>query len=169
MSIPRGILWAGTIIVMIIMVIYSYPFYHRDIPSIFSAQTEVSSSKAKALLDVWLNTKTSKGSLVPYARIVTWYDFLFIFFYTMLGISLSNRSQLEPRVWANALLRLNMFLVVVVALLDIGENSFFFYNLNMIGESYINTWWLSWLKWGIAIWIILVLLISMFRKQKHTA
>jgi adenosine deaminase len=109
-------------------------------------------------------TKTSRGDLIAFARIITWFDFIFIIFYTGLVVMLSNRAQRESRPWLNTLLRLNIFLVVVLALLDITENSFLLYDLKYWQTNFINVWWITWLKYILVQWIIAVLIFSWIKR-----
>jgi hypothetical protein len=161
MNFTRSILITAFIIVLAIMAYYSYAFIYYNASGIPELQITRESDAAQKILEQWTSIPTSKGNLVPFAMINTGFDFLFIPLYVALVIMYSdNRLQKEPALWLNTLLRLNMFLIVIAGILDIAENLALLYNLQYGKDQYINLWWLSWLKYILAVWTVLVWLVS---------
>lgn len=119
-------------------------------------------AKGKQLLSTWDN-----GGLLTIARSITWLDFVFIFFYVAILITLSNRQvRKEPSIALNALLRGNFFFAVMAGLLDTAENVLILYNSYQINEgTYISTWLIASLKFLLIGWTVLVWLISFVKSM----
>jgi hypothetical protein len=114
-------------------------------------------TKGKQILAEWYNE-----GLLTIARCLTWLDFVFIFFYVAILITLSNRQvRKEPSIALNALLRGNFFFAVMAGLLDVAENILILYNSYQFNEgAYLSPWLLASLKFLFIGWTVLVWLIS---------
>lgn len=166
MNLTRVIIWTGFVVLLGIIAYYGYSFNYYDARGINDLLTTCDSEAAQQILEQWRGTLTSKGSLIPFARIITYFEFLLIPLYVSLVIMYSdNRLQKEPALWLNTLLRLNMLMIVITGLLGITENIVMLYNLEYGQDDYVNIWWITWLKFILAGWTLLIWGVSKIKSQ----
>ncbi|NRF37146.1 hypothetical protein [Pedobacter foliorum] len=121
------------------------------------------------ILKEWHQCHYGELTLLDVARNHTRLDFLFIFTYVSLIISMSNwQMQREQRMLFNELLRFNLFITVLAGLLDFIENFRILHNFQHIGaeSEYWATNWLSSVKFGLIGFAILVFLISLLTMRR---
>ncbi|WP_214226116.1 hypothetical protein [Pedobacter sp. B4-66] len=121
------------------------------------------------ILKEWHQCHYGELMLLDVARNHTRLDFLFIFTYVSLIISMSNwQMQREQRMLFNELLRFNLFITVLAGLLDFIENVRILHNFQHIGSEseYWATNWLSLVKFGLIGFAILVFLISLLTMKR---
>jgi hypothetical protein len=157
MTRTRIILWTSSVVLLVIMAYYSHAFQHYGVKGVNSLLLTRDRGEALNIIQSWRTTATSKGNLFPFARLVTCFDFFFIPFFVFLIIAYSdNRAQKEGTLWLNTLLRLNMLLIVLAGFLDIIEDVVLFYNLDYGDHGYLHLWWISWTKFILVGWTLLV-------------
>jgi hypothetical protein len=161
MNPTRTLLWIGFFVLLLAMTYYSLAFSYYNATSMLCLEWTRDAARAQAIIQQWSATDTSLGTLLPFARRITYLDFIFIPVYTALIQHYStNRLQQEPSLWLNTLLRFNLLLIVVAALVDVLENVLLLVNLRYFTISYIHTGYISLVKWVLIVWTILVWLLS---------
>ena len=160
MKISRIIIWAGFVVIVLVFAYHYRVFAKADVPQItFLGSPDA--GKEKAVFSSW-----NEAQLLPVVRRVNWFDFAFVFFYVAILFMLSNRQvRKESSVVLNALLRANFFFVVVAGLVDLIENSFLLYNTYHWNDDFINVWWVTWLKFLLVGWTVLVWLVSFVKTR----
>lgn len=121
------------------------------------------------ILKEWHQCHYGASTLLDIASNHTRLDFLFIFSYVSLIISMSNwQMQRERRMLFNELLRFNLLITVLAGLLDFIENFRILHNFQHIGSQseYWGTNWLSSVKFGLIGFAILVFLISLLTMRR---
>lgn len=121
------------------------------------------------ILKEWHQCHYGALTLLDIARNHTRLDFLFIFAYVSLIISMSNwQMQRERRMLFNEMLRFNLLITVLAGLLDFIENFRILHNFQHIGSrsEYWGTNWLSSVKFGLIGFAILVFLISLLTMRR---
>jgi hypothetical protein len=172
----------GTLVMVFIMGSTGKPLKTPATPGgILHLEFAYNQQKAEAILQAWstpvaaLNTTgtTDMRSKINQAKINTWWDFLFLFFYSYLFYTLCFfvYEQFKPSRFGNAGRQLAK-LSIIAGLLDIVENIFMFSVLN---HTYVN-WYLpimvfvSSLKWLLVAVILLYCLIGFGKlalKNRH--
>lgn len=121
------------------------------------------------IIKEWHHCRYGESTLLDVAHNHTRLDFLFIFAYVALIISMSNwQMQRERRMLFNELLRFNLFITVLAGLLDFIENFRILHNFQHIGSEseYWGTNWLSSVKFGLIGFAIVVFLISLLTMRR---
>jgi hypothetical protein len=112
----------------------------------------------KVLLQRWNNTKVGRGTLIDYARVDTWVDFLFIISYTgvLLLISHALRKR-EKQGWLLWLLQACTALALLAGLLDIIENIILLADMHRYsaGKMFYSSRWVSYPKFGLLLLVLL--------------
>jgi len=149
----------GFLAIIGVFVYYDLVFAEAGAKSILCIEF-ANATKGKQILAEWYNE-----DLLTIARSLTWLDFVFIFFYVAILITLSNRQvRKEPSIALNALLRGNFFFAVMAGLLDVAENILLLYNSYQFNEgAYISPWLPASLKFLFIGWTVFVWLISFVR------
>lgn len=161
MSLSKLVAWAGTIVFLLIMLVYSKQFSaaEPEAKGILALET-AGKAEANTILTRWHD---DNGHLADVARKVMIYDFFFIIFYVWLLVMLSS-NQMYREAWLplNSLLRLNIPLAILAGLFDITENILLLHNMHYWNSpaSYIVSSWATFPKFILAGWIILVWIIS---------
>ena len=155
----KTLLWIGTIVLVIVLGVKTYRLSSMDVATVecFEMANRV---KAEKILNEWTQT----GAIRVATNSIK-IDFVFILFYVLLMINCSNHQMnLEPNLTLNNLLRLNIALAVDVDILDFAENLILLNNISSIND-FFPTVVISVLKFVIAGWIVLVLLVSVLKKR----
>jgi len=155
------ILWTGFLAIIAVFIYYSRFFDNARVAGILSLEF-ANAVKGKAILTSWYD-----AGLLRLARRLMWVDFAFIIFYVGIIITLSNRQvRKEPSIVLNALLRANFFFAVLTGLLDISENILLLYDMDNLNDgSYISSCWITWMKFIVAGWAVLVWLVSFVKSR----
>ena len=124
--------------------------------------------QGSSILHTWLITPYHTGNVLQQAVLNTKVDYLFIVCYVAVMFMLSYH-QMQNKTWVplNTLLRLNLFLCFITGLLDFVENIILFRNFHhaQFNSDFVSPQWVSWPKFIIAAWIILIWLISLVTKN----
>ena len=151
----RIFICVGFLAIVAIFKYYDWIFAAENTQGIISLEF-ANAVKGKEILASWLGE-----DLLTTARSLLWLDFVFIFFYVAIIITLSNRQvRKEPSIAINALLRGNFFFAVMAGLLDAVENILLLYNIYQFNEgTYISPWLIASLKfifigWTIIVWVV---------------
>lgn len=154
MQIVKTFLWAGTIFLIVIMGFYSQRFRKAEVKGIVALEF-ADTTEGTAIIQSW----NDKG-LISTAKRVTYIDFIFLAFYSLLMMRCSSdQMNLEKNVALNNLLRFNLLLAVLTGLLDIAENFILLHNINE-SAPYIQSFYLTLPKFIFAGWIILVWVVA---------
>lgn len=160
MKITRTIIWIGFLVIMLLFFWYGRFFKQAHVPGIVEFEF-ANAVNGNILLLSW-----EDAGLLSLAKKMIWIDFLYIFFYVAVIITVSGRQvRNESSVTLNALLRANFFVAILAGLLDVTENILLLYNIYHFNKSYLSTCWIAGWKFILVGWIILVWLIS-FLKSK---
>lgn len=156
----RVIIWTGLLVIILIFFFHGYSFKEAGVPGIVSFEF-ANAINGRLMLSSWKNE-----GLLSTAQWMIWLDFVYIFFYVAIIVTLSNRQvRKEPSIGLNALLRGNFFFAVLAGFLDVVENIGLLYNIQNWTNSYFNVSIVAWLKFILVGWTILIWLIS-FVKSK---
>src|SRR5687768_17106055 len=138
----RIFICTGFLAIVAIFKYYDWVFAEKDIQGIIPLEF-ANVVEGKKILASW-----SGEELLTTGRSLIWLDFVFIFFYVAIIITLSNRQvRKEPSIALNALLRGNFFFAVMAGLLDAVENILLLYDIYQFNEgAYISTWLIASLK-----------------------
>jgi hypothetical protein len=131
-------------------------------------QAEFADSTAgKAMFKSLNQVNYGRGTtLLDLVRSNTHTDFLFIIDYSLLILLCSYmQMQNEKSLALNSLLRLNLLLAVLVALLDVTENLKILYNIRHFADNgfYSCSCLVSTFKWTLSGWAVLIWLISLIK------
>ncbi|MDQ3844665.1 MAG: hypothetical protein M3342_11715 [Bacteroidota bacterium] len=161
MRLIKVFIWTGFIVLLLVMRYFSHTLQGNSRFGIVALEL-AKHEKGKEILRSWARVKVSGRSLLKVAEGSTYFDFLFIIFYTALLFSLSNswRHRAGNPI-ISKLLRMNLPLALLAGGLDVVENCFLLYDMrNWQAEgSFITTWWIASLKFLFIGWAILVLLL----------
>jgi hypothetical protein len=154
------IIWTGFLVLLLVFSYYEYYFLNAKLSSIICFEF-ANANKGKEILSQW-----NSAGLLSVAKWMTWLDFVYIFCYVGIIIIFSNTQiRKEPSIGLNALLRANFFFAFLAGFLDVIENISLLYNIQSREASYLSLAWITWLKFILIGWTILVWLIS-FVKSK---
>ena len=131
-------------------------------------QAEFADSSAGKVMFKTLNqVHYGRGTtLLDLVRSNTHTDFLFIIDYTLLILLCSYlQMQNEKSLALNSLLRLNLLLAIMVALLDVTENLKILYNIRHFADGgfYSCSYLVSTFKWTLSGWAVSIWLISLIK------
>ena len=156
----RVAIWTGFLAIMLIFFYYGYSFKGAGVPGIVSFEF-ANADEGRSLLSAWKN-----ADIISLAKCMICLDFVYIFFYVAIIITLSNRQvRQEPSIGLNALLRGNFFFAVLAGCLDVIENIGLLYNIQNWTNSYLNVSIAAWLKFIFIGWTILIWLISFIKSK----
>lgn len=119
-----------------------------------------------------VTTTWSKANLQQHAVANTWFDFVFIFFYSLFLFGACYGFSLIHNAVAKKISRVIALLGLTAGLLDITENFFLFRMLDRsISNAETNlTWWLAVIKFSLAgiaaAWILINLVLLIIPKHK---
>ena len=160
MKIFRIIIWIGFLVITFIFFYYGRFFKQANVPGIVEFEF-ANAAEGKVLLQSWEDAR-----LLSLAGKMIWVDFLYVFFYVALIITLSSRQiRKESAVALNALLRANFFFAVLAGLLDVTENISLLYNLQCWKTNYMRLSWATWSKFILIAWTVVVWLISFIKSK----
>ncbi len=156
---------AGTAIMMVVMSETGASLKTNTTPmGIINLELPFTQEKAAAVLTAWEATTDEKGvSNIKVARVNTWWDFLFILFYSGLLFSIVQLMTSKSKSgWykAGKLLQTGVW---AIALLDIAENIGMFYMLNNGASSSLvvaGTSVCAAVKWGLVLLVLLYIILS---------
>ncbi|HMG89319.1 MAG TPA: hypothetical protein VK589_04645 [Chryseolinea sp.] len=155
----RGLLWIGTIILMVVLGMKCYHLRSAQVATV-EAFEFANKQEAPAIIRSWEDKKvmyTVKSSI--------WLDYAFLVFYVLLMINCSNHQMnREQNRVLNNLLRLNIPLAVASGALDFAENSIMLHNIRSI-EDYFPTALISTLKFALAGWIVVVWIFAVIKRR----
>ena len=159
MKLFRIIIWTGFLLITVVFWYSGRLFSEAGVPGIVSFEF-ADAEKGKAIFVAWQQT----GLLSLVCNMISW-DFLYIFFYVALIITLSNHQvRKEPSIAVNALLRSSFFFAIIAGSLDIVENLFLLYNIHHWNDtSYISSFWIAWAKFIAAGWAVVIWLFSLVK------
>lgn len=154
------IIWAGFLVIMLLFFYFGRSFNQPGVSGIVDFEF-ANHAKGANILATW-----ESNGLLSLARWLIWIDFAYIFFYVAIIITVSNRQvRKEPSIPLNALLRANFFFAFLAGFLDLIENISLLYNIESWKTSYISLAWVTWLKFILIGWTILVWLISFIKSK----
>lgn len=147
MSAFRIILWIAFLASAVFFQVQSHKFEKADVPDIENFEY-ASAEEAAKIRATWQDS----GLLTTAVNTIR-FDFFFIVVYLMLMIGCSN-DQMTVEKWRplNHILRLNIFLALIAASLDLTENFFFLHNVNAT-EDHIHSYWVTLIKFCVAYWV----------------
>ena len=163
--IPKTIIWLGFIALFFILQYYSWEMDTAGVKGIVALEF-ANKVEGKEILKTWQETQLSRRTVLETGRVMTYWDMLYPLFYVSLLIMLSNRQmQRESYYPLNMLLRMNLPVVVLAGLLDYVENGFLLYDMNhpAMSDPYFSTTMISWIKFILLGWAILVWLVSVVK------
>lgn len=159
------------ILVLVFIMICAVMSYQGNILQRFSGKGIINleladKSTGAEIISLWNNTSYGDQTLLNVAEQNTHLDFLFIVVYVLLIMTLSNaQMQLEKTSWLNELIRFNLFLVVLIGLLDVVENIRLLHSFHHPRDltEFWRTDFIAWPKFLIAGWAILIYLFSVIK------
>lgn len=154
-------LLAGTVIMMLVMNFSGKPLQTADTPSgIVELELAPTIAKANSILSSWENASADNYNIITSAKMNTWFDFAFLFFYSsflyscllLLAASLSNKISL--------LLTRAAPVILFAGLMDIFENAGMLLTLSGYNSDLIVkiTFTCSLIKWMIVLATLLLLI-----------
>lgn len=128
------LLLTGTIVSVVIMLYTGYPLKKSssDFKSILSLEFANSSSKVEAIINAWQAENSCGKPILHYSKINTYWDFLFIFFYST-SLFFAHQSMAKPakREW-QIIFSLAGNAALVAGALDIIENIGMLRSMNLL-------------------------------------
>jgi len=150
----RTILWIGFVVLVVFFNVQHLKFKDAGVSDIEDYEY-AASSDALQILESW-----EKAGLVKNVKVTIYYNFVFMVFYLLLMIGCSNdQVTLERNIVLNSLLRVNIGLATIVALLDLSENLILLHNITP-SNSHIYSSWVTLTKFTLAYWIVALWIIS---------
>lgn len=157
MNFSKTFLWIALVVTAAVMMAYSKGFQDKGLPTILSLET-ADREEGASIIARW-----SENGLIGNAQVICSLDFLFLVLYVLLMIRSSvDRMNMERNRLVRALLRLNITLAIITGLLDVVENILLLINLRQSGI-YVRSFWITWPKFFLAAWIVLVWLTSIIK------
>ncbi len=153
------------IAIFFVMRYYMQAFKDADLKGIIPLEFADPAEGIK-ILGSWQNTQDpGLGNVLEVGKLVTYYDFLFLLFYSaVLAFLSADRRNREQNPVLKRLLHVNIFLAILAGLLDVAENLVLLHNMNHFQDgSYISAYWLALPKFIFAGWVILVWLVSVVK------
>jgi hypothetical protein len=157
--------WVGMIAIFLVMRYYMQAFNDANLQGIIPLEFANPDDGMK-ILGSWQKTQSPRlGNVLEVGKLVTYYDFLFLLFYsTVLAFLSAGRRNREQSPVLKRLLHVNIFLAILAGLLDVAENLVLLHNMNHFQSgSYISAYWLAVPKFVLAGWVILVWLVSVVK------
>jgi len=155
----RGLLWIGTILLIIVLGMKSYRLRSANVYTV-EAFEFANKEKAKEIIEEWKTAgllHTAKSSILL--------DYVFMAFYVLLMINCSNHQMnLEHNLVLNNLLRFNIPLAVDTGILDFAENSIMLNNIRSV-DDYFPTALIATLKFVFAGWIVVVWIFAVVKRR----
>ena len=156
----------GTLAMIVVMRITEAPLKQPATPAgIINLELAFDTVNSNKIIDAWTTANVIKD-----ARINTYCDFIFIFFYTLFLFFSCKKLTVKFREgdWKRNAGQFFSKAILVSALLDVGENSGMLLTLNGSGSSGIVlfTSVCSAIKWAIVLLTIIYILLALFSKRQ---
>ena len=156
----------GTVIMIVVMVITEAPLKKPETPAgIINLELAFDTAHSNKTIAAW-----TSANVIGAARINTYWDFLFIFFYSLFLFLCSKKlsAKFNPGNWKRKAGLFVSKVILVAALLDATENSGMLLTLNGKGSSAVVliTSICSAAKWTIVLLTILYILLALFSKRQ---
>ncbi|MCX2454325.1 hypothetical protein OQX61_23850 [Pedobacter sp. PLR] len=161
------------ILILLLLIIFGFMFHQEQALLKNSGYGIIDLELSKkehgaSIVSNWQQLYYGDQTLLSLARQNTHLDFLFIVVYVTLIMTLSNaRMQREKALWLNELLRFNLFLAVLIGVLDIIENIRLLHSFHHAGNvvEFWPTCYLAWPKFALLVWVILVYAFSVVKSM----
>ncbi len=154
-----GWLFAGTVIMMIIMFVTGRPLATPATPQgILCLEFATTATAVEQVLHAWKNTAPETGNVLLAAKLNTYLDFIFLFFYSLLLSALCYRLAriLFARPIVSKIFSVLSGIALAAGVLDIVENVGMLFSLNgqVSDATALMTCVSAKLKWGLVFGVI---------------
>jgi hypothetical protein len=166
MKLLHWIAWTGMIAVIAVMAYYGRAFNKEPEKRGIICLEFANEKKGSDILHSWRNTEYGSSNVLEAAKVHTYIDFVFLIFYAaVLSLTSWSRRRRETHPLIRSMLRMNIFLAVTAALLDVIENLILLQNMNRwnVPDEYVSTFWISFFKFLFIGIIIVSWLLSVIR------